>query len=96
MIFKTRRIEYNPKHLRLYMMDYVPLEAIYEGRFKCFPDAPGLYFALCKNICEPEWWTCSLAKGEHLGYRVLYIGKAISLRDRWRNHHRLPELLMYA
>lgn len=94
-MFFQFQFDFHPKWYRLSLMPSVPLESFYGCRHNEFPDDPGLYFVLCKDKNEDCWWSYSGATGEHLGYKILYIGKANSLRDRWWKHHRLAQFLAY-
>jgi excinuclease UvrABC nuclease subunit len=94
MFFQVQ-IDFHPKWLQPYLMSSVSLVPLCEFHENEFPDDPGLYFVLCKNKNEDEWWYYDGLTGHHFGYKILYIGKANSLRDRWWKHHRLSQFEAY-
>lgn len=103
MIFEAQRFEFRPDWLVLSMLPYALLRDIYEGKFNELPDGPGLYFVLCKNkysrlrgIHTVSGFNNDGSPYEERGYKILYIGKALSIRRRWQEHHRLPQILVHS
>jgi hypothetical protein len=104
MIFETQRLELNPEQLCPHTGELVSLEDIYPNycdplfpEDPLFRSEPALYFVLQQNIYCPKWWYSPFSKASSklANYKILYIGKALSMNDRWRNHHRLPQFLMH-